>query len=73
MKYIDKNYSDRILFARLCTLYIINNNYMLFSEYYNNVFENIFFYCILVICKLWLFHVQSVYRILTKEVHMFKV
>ena len=46
---------------------------MLFSEYYNNVFENIFFYCILVICKLWLLYVQSVYRILTKEVNMFKV
>ena len=46
---------------------------MLFSEYYNNGFENIFFYCILVICNLWLLHVQSVYRILTKEVNIFKV
>ena len=27
----------------LFTIYIINKNYMLFSEYYNNVFENVFF------------------------------
>ena len=66
-------FNEKHTLLLLFTIYIINKNYMLFSEYYNNVFENIFFYCILVICKLWLLHVQSVYRILTKEVHMFKV